>query len=1209
VECRKSCHGDAPRISSSRSLTKTHRLFTEGSFGVKPEAPFLLTCLWFITMSPSPMLRTIRLFGRPCGGEPIVATVMLQAVGKVACLCSISARAVVLAAFFAILWFAAPFRAESATQAVTVNTTNRLTTPFLPSALSDTQVGNSPAWKDREKVLGFTTFTEGLEVLTPAAAVDLDFNTARTKRITLAQDTVLTCVNIPTASTNIETMLVEVIGDGIYTVIFTNAVFQTPTINTPPAGVVTFYGLRADDGNVRGYCDPFGSSASGYIIGPLTPTYIPVASSTTNVTDSIMSQNTSTSILVAGGVGVGASVATTWGGLGTTESLVTFRDASLGDNPINQVVIGSSVDSTIADAGIIYQIAMTNSTQGIWNTSSNNVQSGWNLNADLLVGGPDVGFLGKVLGATVVDIRPTAVDGVTPYFFDTSVAHTTGNIIEAANANTLEFVVAAGSGYTGAGTKFLSDDGTYKSSTFTNVADEVWINQAGVVSLVPGNTNYVVSILSQSPDNATNVVLVVDTDTTWTNSAALISGRMSGDEVVRIGNFGSLTLGKDSLGNANQEHVFYASRAVNRGEQSIARIYAESVDDDATYAEYSSFGVDVSTNLAVMNMIWQGTSEDSIILMSVYEDALQIQGNYNGTTMFELIPTSPDGTRAYEFDTYFPHTTGNLVEVANNGTNKFTIAALSGYTGAGTLFLSDDGTYKSASGGSALWAMSGSDLIPSPTVSAALITNNAAATLSFKVSNATNTATMGVTGGQAYFQGGNAGDSLQPTFGFGSGDGYYHASNTHLWTEDTVQIMRLIYNNAPFNGAGAISLGAGAIYFGSSPLNFTNSISSGQGTPEGVLTQPSGSFYIDRTVGAAKAYLKESGTGNTGWVQLGTGSGSVSGTGTTDTIPLWTGASTQGNSIATQSGTTNITVAGSLGIGAVTNLLRVFDGNLTYTNAATTFSFQVKNSSGGASVESASGSANFRSVGSGSVPGLVNNNSAGLKVYTDSVIGPTSDNAIDLAGGLTSTQFRDIGLRRNVVWNAATNSLIDSWSVATPENSTVARGASLIRDTVGGFLYLKAAGTAATNWNPVHSGNEFYLASDQTTTSATLATTTLSANVFAGKKYGFTCVLYISDSVAAEGAQIDFNGGTATATNFRVHVTAFDSALSLSSQGTSLATAYAVSTFTGSGMFECHGSIEPSASGSLIPRYAQNTHAVGTLTLARGSHLIVWDIP
>ncbi len=71
----------------------------------------------------------------------------------------------------------------------------------------------------------------------------------------------------------------------------------------------------------------------------------------------------------------------------------------------------------------------------------------------------------------------------------------------------------------------------------------------------------------------------------------------------------------------------------------------------------------------------------------------------DGSLRTSIRPGVANGTSAYFLDTGTSHSTGNLIEVANNGTNKFTVAALSGYTGAGTLFLSDDGTYKSAGGG------------------------------------------------------------------------------------------------------------------------------------------------------------------------------------------------------------------------------------------------------------------------------------------------------------------------------------------------------------------------------------------------------------------------------------------------------------------------------------------------------------------------------
>jgi hypothetical protein len=151
-----------------------------------------------------------------------------------------------------------------------------------------------------------------------------------------------------------------------------------------------------------------------------------------------------------------------------------------------------------------------------------------------------------------------------------------------------------------------------------------------------------------------------------------------------------------------------------------------------------------------------------------------------------------------------------------------------------------------------------------------------------------------------------------------------------------------------------------------------------------------------------------------------------------------------------------------------------------------------------------------------------------------------------------------------------------------------------------------AAGTA-DHW--FQWAGEAYLATDQTNATATLASTTLSVTLQASRKYAFKAILYVSDDTAAEGVKADFGGGTATATNFRTHCTGFDTALGISTQVTSLTGTVSAGTFTGSGMIECHGSFEVNAGGTFIPRFAQNSHVIGTLTLFRGSHVQVFDTP
>lgn len=182
------------------------------------------------------------------------------------------------------------------------------------------------------------------------------------------------------------------------------------------------------------------------------------------------------------------------------------------------------------------------------------------------------------------------------------------------------------------------------------------------------------------------------------------------------------------------------------------------------------------------------------------------------------------------------------------------------------------------------------------------------------------------------------------------------------------------------------------------------------------------------------------------------------------------------------------------------------------------------------------------------------------------------------------------------------SAMVISWSLGNVDSggdwglARLVAGVGKVTDGSSGLGWLQRAGQS-------------YLAADATNATATLATTGLSVTVKSGRKYAFKCVLYVSDSVAAEGAQIDFGGGTATATNFRAHVTGFDTALTVNTQLSSLTGVASAGTFTGSGMMEIHGSFEPSANGTFIPRFAQNTHAAGTLTLFRGSHLLMWDLP
>ena len=159
--------------------------------------------------------------------------------------------------------------ARAANQTVVVDSTAQLTAPFLPSAINGTKVISGPVWRDSATVLGLPTWIEGYEALTPAANVTLDWLKGRTKAITLNQNTTFASSNVPSGSTNIQTMVVQVIGDGVSSVAFTGVSWQTVQVPIPPSGIISLYVLRARVSGVVGYAVDFtgGGSALWAVVG------------------------------------------------------------------------------------------------------------------------------------------------------------------------------------------------------------------------------------------------------------------------------------------------------------------------------------------------------------------------------------------------------------------------------------------------------------------------------------------------------------------------------------------------------------------------------------------------------------------------------------------------------------------------------------------------------------------------------------------------------------------------------------------------------------------------------------------------------------------------------------------------------------------------------------------------------------------------------
>lgn len=131
------------------------------------------------------------------------------------------------------------------------------------------------------------------------------------------------------------------------------------------------------------------------------------------------------------------------------------------------------------------------------------------------------------------------------------------------------------------------------------------------------------------------------------------------------------------------------------------------------------------------------------------------------------------------------------------------------------------------------------------------------------------------------------------------------------------------------------------------------------------------------------------------------------------------------------------------------------------------------------------------------------------------------------------------------------------------------------------------------------------LAADQTSVSTSLANLNLARDVQSGRAYLIRLTLYANEVTANNGLVIDFGGGTATATYFRVHCLLHDTSLVFSSQVVALTTVLSAGTLTGDSKMECTGALVVNAGGTLIPRFAKQSHTTGNLTIYRGSSIIL----
>jgi hypothetical protein len=235
-------------------------------------------------------------------------------------------------------------------------------------------------------------------------------------------------------------------------------------------------------------------------------------------------------------------------------------------------------------------------------------------------------------------------------------------------------------GNTNAATKDALRD---KIETLGSGGETVWTNSAGIVTPASGQTaTNRLQFTSGAEDNATNAAVVVDTDAAWT-SGSLLALRQAGTNALSVGPNGGIYADKweDWWVTYDPDIAFLAVRGQQQGstsERAIIDLYTS--QDMSGNAPYADFWAEANLSSGTPYVYTYGDAKAAAGSINTYDLQASADGNTflvlrsNGTNSFIARPFIADGSTPYELKTTKPHTTGNLAEIENFGTNSFSVA-------------------------------------------------------------------------------------------------------------------------------------------------------------------------------------------------------------------------------------------------------------------------------------------------------------------------------------------------------------------------------------------------------------------------------------------------------------------------------------------------------------------------------------------------------
>lgn len=706
-----------------------------------------------------------------------------------------------------------------------------------------------------------------------------------------------------------------------------------------------------------------------------------------------------------------------------------------------------------------------------------------------------------------------------------------------------------------------------------------------------------------------------------------------------IGNLGigNATLDALTSGTLNTSFGYFSMSSLQAGIQNTAFGYYSM--RDAVGATYNTaFGLQSlrdniggTFNTAVGWNSLRGTTGDNNTAIGASAGITNSTGVGNVFVGYNANPSTAATTNEIVIGADVVGNGANTTVIGNTNTTSAHIIA-SGYAGGGTKFLSDDGTYKTVGGGTLWTNISGVvTMVPGQTATNRLSFTSGAADNNTNAVMQIDTSTLWQFDESFLLRGRNFGTNvagIQPNGSFWSGRFAFDPNSPVTFPDPNSSFVS--YRSVALGDQSNNELHLGV--FDSDGFNYLSTLdvyTSIDNTtfPTAELklesdgdSSPASHIRLIATTGSERFLMRAAAVDLVSFRPTIASSGSAVAY-TFDT----SNTLTNGDKFATfgNAGVPLITLApaaagnpaGQIIFGpGTTNVLYRSVSDLEYTNATTgAMYFTLRKETAGKVARFGMGSGGNATILAGTGLGvlLAPDNSSQTMFAVASGFYPSAT-SLTLGTTTAGNQWGALylgGSAPSVVWNGTTNTVYDGTTDTSPEGVDSASPGSIKRSYTNGNAYVKKAGATSSGWETLHSGNMAYLAADATSVDTSMANLSISATVRNGKKYSFKLVIFLANSTPTDGAKFDFDGGSATATNFRVHGTAFGSALSGSAQSTTLATDHTVSTVTGDNMMEFNGSFEPSADGTFIPRFAESVDAGGTLTVYRGSNLILTEIP